>query len=75
MVRSKYFRFSVFYFRYEAGTLLILYAFYIFIMYFNSSIAAWITPRVTCCDVEKNDEENELVAYDKAEITDSEDEG
>ena len=62
-------------FRYEAGTLLILYALYIVLMYFNSSISAWIVPRTTCCRTEKIDEESELVVYDKADVTDSEDEG
>ena len=63
------------FYRYEAGTLLILYALYIILMYFNSSISDWITSRCTCCGQQMKDEENELVAYDKADLTDSEEEG
>ena len=61
--------------RYEAGTLLILYALYIILMYFNSSISTWITSRFTCCGQQMKDEENELMTYDKADLTDSEEEG
>ncbi len=44
--------------RYEGFVLLLLYAAYILLMYFNSSIDAWITPKFSSCEKQNSEEQD-----------------
>ena len=51
----------LFFFRWEAFILLILYSFYIVIMVFNEKLESAIVPRSKCCTEKPKGEERELI--------------